>query len=398
MIFRDFQGKRMPLLGFGAMRLPTKEVDGASVIDEAETERMIDLAMSKGVNYFDTAYPYHGGNSEIVLGKLLAKYPRESYYLADKYPGHQLRASYNPEEVFENQLKKCGVDYFDFYLLHDVNEKSVETYTSARWGIIDYFLEQKRRGRIKHLGFSTHAMLPCLESFLREYGEVMEFCQIQLNYLDWTLQGAKQKCALLDSYKIPVWVMEPVRGGKLASTTDEFRARLEALAPGRSVASFAFRFLMDVPNVKVILSGMSNMEQMEDNLATFDSYEPLSEEERAVLADIANSLVETVPCTACRYCVDGCPMGLDIPMLMATLNEIRCTAAINIARRIEFLPEDKKPSACIGCGACTAICPQHMDIPTLLKELSRRAESVPKWADICRERELAEERLKSAKN
>ena len=388
----------MPLLGFGAMRLPTGEIDGASVIDEAETERMIDLAMSKGANYFDTAYPYHGGNSEIVLGKLLAKYPRESYYLADKYPGHQLRASYNPEEVFENQLKKCGVDYFDFYLLHDVNEKSVETYTSPRWGIIDYFLEQKRRGRIKHLGFSTHAMLPCLESFLREYGEVMEFCQIQLNYLDWTLQGAKQKCALLDSYNIPVWVMEPVRGGKLASTTDEFRARLEALAPGRSVASFGFRFLMDVPNVKVILSGMSNMEQMEDNLATFDSYEPLCEEERAVLADIANSLVEAVPCTACRYCIDGCPMGLDIPMLMATLNEIRCTAAINIARRIEFLPEDKKPSACIGCGACTAICPQHMDIPALLQELSRRAESVPKWADICRERELAEERLKSAKN
>ncbi len=397
MIYRDFGGKKLPLLGFGAMRLPTKEVGGVSVIDESQTEQMIDIAMARGVNYFDTAYPYHGGNSEILLGKLLSKYPRESYYLADKYPGHQLRESYNPSSVFEDQLKKCGVEYFDFYLLHDVNEKSVETYTDPRWGIIDYFLEEKRKGRIKHLGFSTHAMLPCLASFLERYGEVMEFCQIQLNYLDWTLQGAKEKCALLEKYGIPIWVMEPVRGGKLASTTEEFKARLEECSPGRSVASFGFRWLMDIPSVTVILSGMSNMAQLMDNLDTFDSYAPLNDGERGVLADIAASLVETVPCTGCRYCIDGCPMGLDIPMLMATLNEIRCTAAINIARRIEFLPEDKKPSACISCGACTRICPQHMDIPALLAELSERAEGVPKWADICRERELAEQRLKEAK-
>ncbi len=397
MIYREFKGKRMPLLGFGAMRLPTKKEGEETVIDYDLAEKMIDLAMSRGVNYFDTAYPYHGGKSEIVLGEILSKYPRESYYLADKYPGHQLRSEYNPAEVFEDQLKKCGVDYFDFYLLHDVNEKSVETYTDQRFGIIDYFLEQKKKGRIKHLGFSSHAMLPCLQKFLEEYGEHMEFCQIQLNYLDWTLQKAREKCALLNAYNIPIWVMEPVRGGKLANLEEAQREKLASLSSGRSAASFAFRFLMDIPGVTVILSGMSNMYQVEDNLATFEREEPLSIYEKSVLEEITYSLVDTVPCTGCKYCVDGCPMGLDIPMMLSTYNEIRFTPAMSVARRIEFLPEDKKPSACISCGACSFICPQKIDIPKALSSLSELVDKVPKWADICRQREEEERRLKGEK-
>ena len=397
MIYRDFKGKRLPLLGFGAMRLPTKKQGEESIIDYELCEKMIDLAMKNGVNYFDTAYPYHGGKSEIVLGQILAKYPRDSFYLADKYPGHQLRSEYNPAEVFEDQLKKCGVDYFDFYLLHDVSEKSIEAYTDPRWGIIDYFIEEKKKGRIKHLGFSTHAMLDCLNEFLKKYGEHMEFCQIQLNYLDWTLQNAREKCALLNAYNIPIWVMEPVRGGKLANLKESETEKLLALSPVKSTASYAFRFLMDIPGVTVVLSGMSEMYQVEDNLATFKTECPLSKKEKEVVFDIARTLVDVVPCTGCRYCVDGCPMGLDIPMMMNTYNDIRFTPALNVSRRIEFLPEDKKPSACLSCGACSMICPQKIDIPAALCSLSEIVEKVPKWVDICRQREEAERRLKAGK-
>lgn len=397
MIYRDFKGKRMPLLGFGAMRLPTKKEGEERVIDFELTEKMIDLAMENGVNYFDTAYPYHGGKSEIVLGQILSKYPRDSFYLADKYPGHQLRSEYRPAEVFEDQLKKCGVDYFDFYLLHDVSEKSIEAYTDQRWGIIDYFIAEKKNGRIKHLGFSTHAMLDCLNEFLEKYGEHMEFCQIQLNYLDWTLQSAKEKCQLLNAYNIPIWVMEPVRGGKLANLPEAEAKKLAALSPDRSVASYAFRFLMDIPGVTVVLSGMSEMYQVEDNLATFRTEAPLSDEEKEILFDITRSLIDAVPCTGCRYCVDGCPMGLDIPMMMSTYNDIRFTPALNVSRRIEFLPEDKKPSACISCGACSTICPQKIDIPEALSSLADIVEKVPKWVDICRQREEAERKLKGEK-
>jgi predicted aldo/keto reductase-like oxidoreductase len=215
MIYKEFQGKQLSMLGFGAMRLP---VDGNGTIDEEQVKRMAAYAMENGVNYFDTAYPYHGGESERVMGRVLSAYPRESWYLATKYPGHQiLSTGYNPAEIFEEQLCKCGVEYFDFYLLHNVYEKSMETYLDPQWGIIDYFKEQKRLGRIRHLGFSTHAATPGLEKFLDACGDDMEFCQIQLNYLDWTLQDAASKYELLAKRGIPVWVMEPVRGGKLAA-------------------------------------------------------------------------------------------------------------------------------------------------------------------------------------
>ena len=387
MIYSEFQDKRLGLLGFGTMRLPT-HADGS--IDEAHVAEMTSYALEHGVNYFDTAYPYHGGESERVIGRVLSKYPRDSWYLATKYPGHQISSTgYNPAEIFEEQLQKCGVEYFDFYLLHNVYEKSMEVYLDPKWGIIDYFKEQKRLGRIKHLGFSCHAETKGLKEFLDACGEDMEFCQIQLNYLDWTLQDAKGKYDLLTERGIPVWVMEPVRGGRLASLSDAEEAKLKALRPEDSVASWGFRFLQALPNMKMVLSGMSSMEQMVDNVKTFSEDKPLTAEETALLLDIAEGMKDSIPCTACRYCCDGCPAGLDIPGLISTYNELRFSPAVNVAMRIEFMPEDKKPTACIGCGQCTRMCPQNIDVPGALKDFAEKLSKLPSWAEICRQREAA---------
>lgn len=387
MIYSNFQNKKLSMLGFGTMRLPTT-ADGS--IDEALVKEMTRFAIEHGVNYFDTAYPYHNGESERVMGRVLSEYPRDSFYLATKYPGHQISLNgYNPAEIFEDQLLKCGVDYFDFYLLHNVYEKSIETYLDSRWGIIDYFKEQKKLGRIKHLGFSCHAHTNCLKEFLDVCGEDMEFCQIQLNYLDWTLQDAKAKYNLLTERGIPVWVMEPVRGGRLAKLDDNAETKLKELRPDESVAAWGFRFLLELPNVKMVLSGMSDMLQMKDNVKTFSEGKKLSKEEIQLLLDIAEGMKDSIPCTGCRYCCAGCPMKLDIPMLLSTYNEIRFSPAVNAAMRIEFMDENKKPSACIGCGRCSKICPQNIDIPTALKDLTENLSKLPSWAEICRQREAA---------
>ena len=392
MKYIDFQGKKLSMLGFGAMRLPTLGKD--EEIDVELSERMIDRAIEAGVNYFDTAFPYHGGNSEIELGRILSKYPRESYYLATKYPGHQVLDSYDPAEIFESQLKKCGVDYFDFYLLHNVSETSMSVYLDERWGIIDYFVEQKRLGRIKHLGFSTHGLPENISAFLDIAGDKMEFCLIQLNYLDWTLQRAKEKCSLLASHNIPVWVMEPVRGGKLVDKLPESaKERLKSMRPDESLASWCFRWLMTVPGVAVILSGMSNMTHLEDNIKTFTEENPLSEDEISALYEIAESLKSNIPCTSCRYCTEGCPMELNIPMLIEIYNDLRYAPGVNSASKVEFMPEDKRPTACIGCGACLSICPQNIDIPKVLSDFSDLLTTIPSWKKICAERAEAARKL-----
>ena len=383
MLYSNFKDKKLSLLGFGTMRFPTTENGD---IDVPATERMIDKAVSEGVNYFDTAWPYHSGMSEIVTAKILKKYPRESYYLADKYPGHQTAENYDPADIFEKQLKKCDVDYFDFYLLHNVNENCIDVYRDPRFGIIDYFIQQKKLGRIRHLGFSTHGGVQMMEEFLRDYGEHMEFCQIQFNYLDDTLQQAGAKYELLTKHNIPVWVMEPVRGGKLAKFSNAIENTMRALRPDESTAAWSFRWLQQYPNVKMILSGMSNMDQVEDNLKTFDAYYPLNGKELALLHGIAEGMKKTVPCTACRYCTDGCPAGLDIPYLVSIYNELSSLPSVTVSMRLENLPPEKLPSACVSCGACTQICPQKIDVPYVLTDLQKIVDKLPKWADICRER------------
>lgn len=382
MLYSDFQGMKLSRLGFGAMRLPLVAGTKDGVIDEGQVDEMVQYAIEHGVNYFDTAYPYHAGFSELVIGRALKRFPRDAFYLATKYPGHQISDSYDPAAVFEEQLQKCGVDYFDFYLLHNVCENSLAAYTDPRWGIIDYFTEQKKKGRIKHLGFSSHAHLDTLGTFLDAYGDRMEFCQIQLNYLDWTLQNAKGKYELLTQRGIPVWVMEPVRGGRLAKLSEEDEAKLSALRPGESSASWGFRFLQALPNVKMILSGMSNLAQMQDNVKTFSAEAPLNDAETQTLYAIADKLRNTVPCTGCRYCCDGCPMGLDIPLLIQIYNDIKVAPSITAPMRLETMPEDKQPSACVGCGACAAVCPQHIDVPQVMQDMTEALSHIPSWTEI----------------
>ena len=394
MIYSELCGERVGRLGFGAMRLPT--LDGK--IDFETTCRLVDRAMSQGVNYFDTAYPYHEGLSEIVLGKILSRYPRESFLLADKFPGHQIMKSYDPRAVFEEQLEKCGVDYFDFYLLHNLNEQSFSVYTDEKLGIIPYFLKMKEEGKIRHLGFSTHARPETLRAFLDYCGEKMEFCQIQINYLDNSLQMAREKYDMLTERGIPVVVMEPVRGGKLASLHAADEELLRSLRPGESIAAWAFRWLHRLDNARVILSGMSNSEQLEDNLKTFSLDLPLTEDELRALDRVVDRLKNSVPCTGCKYCVESCPMGLDIPTLIGVYNELAFSVSVNSSMLVEFLPEDKKPTACIGCGACSRMCPQGIDIPEVMKKLSALIEKAPRWRDICREREVLAERLRKGES
>ena len=391
MLYNEACGEKLSRLGFGCMRLPLRE---GGAIDEAELQRMVDHAIEHGVNYFDTAYPYHGGMSEIAVAKALKKHPRDRWFLASKYPGHQIASSYNPAEIFEEQLKKCGLEYFDFYLLHNVYENSYGVYTDAKWGILNYFLEQKRLGHIRHLGFSSHARPDTLERFLDYAGDSMEFCQIQLNYLDWTLQDAKAKYELLTARGIPVWVMEPLRGGRLAALDGDNEACLKALRPRESVASWSFRWLQNLPGVKMVLSGMSSLDQMADNVNTFSGGEPQTAEEAALLGRIAEGMKDALPCTRCRYCCPGCPMGLDIPMLIHAYNDLKFAKSMTVPMQLDALPENKRPSACVACGSCAAICPQGIDIPGALAELSETLAGMPSWAEMCRQREEAARKLK----
>ena len=257
MIYRDFQGMKLSALGFGAMRLPVIDGDDGR-IDENAALRMVDTAMKNGINYYDTAWGYHSGNSELVLGKALSAYPREDFYLATKFPGYDASNWGKAEEIFERQLKKLGVEYFDFYLFHNVCEMNIDAYLDdEKYGIYSYLMKQKENGRIRHLGFSCHGSLPVLRRFLDAYGKDMEFCQLQLNYLDWNFQNGKDKVALLDERNIPVWVMEPLRGGKLAHLSPEYEKELKGLRPDEKIPAWAFRFLQSIPGVTMILSGMS---------------------------------------------------------------------------------------------------------------------------------------------
>ncbi|MCR5810452.1 MAG: aldo/keto reductase [Lachnospiraceae bacterium] len=404
MIYRNFKGQKLSQLGFGCMRFASDPETGE--IDQAKVNAMFDLAIREGVNYFDTAYPYLGGKSEIAMAEALSGYPRESYYLADKFPGHSLTGPIDNIALFNVSLRKCRTDYFDFYLLHNVTEWSVQFYESEEYHIIPDLLQMKKEGKIRYFGFSCHAGPDMLDAFLTRHEGVFDFVQIQLNYLDWTMQDAKIKCDIIRKHGLGIWVMEPVRGGKLAVLPESESAKLRALrergvgsgsggayasaADGGlaepSDASYAFRFLQNLPGVTVILSGMNEVFQVEDNLRTFREENPLSDEERSVLLDIAENLKKGVPCTACRYCCDGCPMELDIPYLLQCYNDYKFATTMTPSMRIDALPEDKRPSACIGCGQCMHACPQGIDVPSALAELAEMYEKGPHWGDVVAQR------------
>ncbi|MCQ2479354.1 MAG: aldo/keto reductase [Clostridia bacterium] len=374
MIYKQFKDKKLSALGFGTMRLPLIDGDDSKV-DEAKAAEMFDYAIKNGVNYFDTAYGYHSGNSEIVTGKILSKYPRDSFYLATKFPGYDLRNMDKVETIFPEQLQKTGVDYFDFYLVHNVCERNIEQYLDPKYGIYDYLMEQKKKGLIHHLGFSVHGSYETMERFLEKYGEGMEFCQIQLNYIDWDFQDAKEKIELLKEYKIPVWVMEPVRGGKLASLDEKYASQLKALRPDESIVSWAFRFIQSIPEVVVTLSGMTEFEQVKENIEIFSEDKSLDGKELSALLDIAEDMTskKSLPCTACRYCTSHCPMELDIPTLLELYNEHTFSGGGFIApMRVNSMDESKRPSACIGCQSCEAVCPQGIEISKAMSDFSEK--------------------------
>lgn len=375
MIYKDYQNMKLSALGMGTMRLPVVNGDDAQV-DERATAQMIDYAMKKGINYYDTAWGYHNENSELVVGKCLKSYPRDSFYLATKFPGYDLSNMDKVEEIFEKQLEKCQVEYFDFYMFHNVCEMNIDAYLDdEKYGIFTYLMKQKEAGRIRHLGFSAHGSIDVMKRFLDAYGKHMEFCQIQLNYLDWTFQDAKGKVDLLNENHIPVWVMEPLRGGRLATLSREEETKLKTLRPDENIPAWAFRFLQTIPGVTMVLSGMSDFEQLKDNIHTFESEKPLSKQEKDELLAIAAEMLKTagVPCTACHYCVSHCPRGLEIPSLLQLYNEHCFTGGGFLApMALMALPEDKRPSACVGCRSCEKVCPQQIKISEAMADFNRK--------------------------
>ena len=374
MIYKNFQDLELSALGMGTMRLPVIDGDDAN-IDTAAAEKMVDYALENGVNYFDTAWGYHNGNSETVIGQALSRHPRDQFYLATKFPGYDLSNMDKVEEIFEEQLKKCGVEYFDFYLFHNVCEMNIDAYLDPKHGIYDYLVKQRENGRIRHLGFSAHGSYDVMKRFLEAYGEKMEFCQIQLNWLDWSFQDAKAKVELLREYHLPIWVMEPLRGGKLAALSKEDAEKLTKFRPDENIPAWAFRFLQGIDDVTVILSGMSDMEQLQDNIRTFETEKKLNNEEMDALLGIADEMVKqnNLPCTACRYCTSHCPKGLNIPSLLELYNEHNLTGGGFIApMALMAVPEDKQPSACVGCRSCEAVCPQQIKISEALADFKAK--------------------------
>lgn len=373
MIYSDFRGEKISALALGCMRLPVIDGDDSRP-DLEKTAEMVDYAIEHGVNYFDTAWGYHAGNSETALANALKNHPRESYKLADKFPGYDLGNIDKVKEIFEEQLKKCGTDYFDFYLFHNVCEMNINEYLDPKYGIFDYLIEKKKNGRIRHLGFSAHGGMPVLKRFIEAYGEYMEFGQLQVNWVDWKFQNARDKVQLYTEHNIPVWVMEPVRGGKLAALSDKYMQMLKELRPEASPAEWAFRFLQTLPEVKVTLSGMSNFEQLKENIAVYEQAKPLTEAELAELDKIAVEMISgmTVPCTACRYCTTHCPRELPIPDLLELYNEHRFTGGGFIApMALDAFAEDKRPGSCVGCKSCEAVCPQQIEISEAMKDFVR---------------------------
>ena len=371
MIYNDFQGLKLSALGMGNMRLPVLDGNDNNIDVDAAKE-MIAFCMNSGINYYDTAYGYHGGNSELVVGQLLKNYERSSFYLASKFPGYDLSNMPKVREIFEEQLEKCQVEYFDFYMFHNVCEMNIDEYLNPEFGIFDYLMEQKQNGRIRHLGFSTHGDIDCITRFLEAYGEHMEFGQLELNYFDYRFQNAKGKVQLLDEWNIPVWVMEPVRGGQLAALSPEAADKLKQARSDEDIPAWAFRFLQTIPSVTVTLSGMSDMEQLKANISTYAESKPLNEAEMQLILGIADEMISrtTVPCTGCHYCVSKCPEGLDIPFLLKQYNEAMVAGAGEFIApmALSSIAEDKQPECCIECRSCEKVCPQMIKISEELKK------------------------------
>ncbi len=368
-------------LGFGFMRLPLTDPNDQTSIDMEQVRRMVDLFLEKGFTYFDTAYVYHDNQSEIALGEALVKrYPRDRFAIATKMPLFLLKSKEQQSSIFHEQLKNCGVDYFDYYLLHDINRMSYPIV--KKLNSFEFIAEQKRAGRIRSIGFSFHEDSNLLDEVLTAYPEV-DFVQLQINYLDWdnaSIQSGKCYDVAVKHGK-KVVVMEPVKGGTLANVPGEAEKLLKAHHPELSIASWAIRFAASPEAVMTVLSGMSNIAQLEDNISYMADFVPLTQEEQHIVKQTV-SIINTsvaIPCTACRYCAPGCPKKIAIPEYFALYN-----AHLRDVNRYSFSPQIDyfaslvqafgKPSECIACKKCEQICPQHLPITDFLKDVAEEFE------------------------
>ena len=366
--------EKISLLGFGCMRLPKLHEDSQE-IDKVKATAMVDHALASGINYFDTAYPYHEGLSEGFVGEALsARHPRHSFKLATKLPTWQISSQENVESIFNEQLKKCQVEYFDYYLIHNLGKANFTI--AEQFGIFDLLKKKQQQGLIGHLGFSFHDQPPLLQKIVDAHK--WDFAQIQLNYMDWELQDARQQYEILKRNDIPIIVMEPIRGGSLATLSERAVAILKQADAGASPASWALRYAASLPGVLTVLSGMSNMAQLEDNLKTINNFRPLNDAEHATIDQALNEyrLSGAIPCTACRYCMD-CPAGVDIPKVIAIYNR-HCTGENDMVFQLEYrvLGEDKQAEHCVQCNMCAEQCPQVIDIPHWMKVIDQYAKEV----------------------
>ena len=358
----------VPLLGYGLMRLPQKN----GKIDRELAQQLVDTAMAAGVNYFDTAQPYHNGESQQFIGEAMKKYPRDSYMLTTKLPLWSIRTLAEAESIFKGQLEACQTEYFDFYLAHAFNANTFRTFENLK--IYDYLKKQKDAGKIKHLGFSFHDSADVLETIANAHD--WDFVQIQLNYIDWDKQNAKRMYEFLTSKEIPVIVMEPLQGGTLAKLTPAAEQVLKKADEKASIASWAFRYAASLPNVLTVLSGMTTMEVLKENIETFTDFKPLTDDERKVLDEARDVYLgvskSRVPCTTCRYCVNECPVRIEIPAVFTAWNDF-CEKKDEAAFKDAYNKLSVKASACIGCRRCVRRCPQQIDIPTELAKIAQAA-------------------------
>ncbi|MBR0472471.1 MAG: aldo/keto reductase [Methanosphaera sp.] len=371
----------MKKMGFGMMRLPQTDKNDFSNVDQEQVNKMADKFIEAGYTYFDTAYPYHDGNSEVALRKaVVERYPRDSFVIADKLPLFAITKEEQLEPIFQEQLERCGVDYFDYYLLHNASGFSEAGFIGVN--SFEFAIQKKKEGKIKHLGLSSHANAEYIENLLKKYPE-MEFIQLQINYLDWENEGVEaRKCyEVARKYELPIVIMEPLKGGFLANLPEEAQKLMKQYNDDKPVA-WALKYDASLEGVFMVLSGASSLEQMEENIEIFENFEPITEEQQEIIdkvVKIINSQI-TVPCTKCKYCINACPKNINIPKLFDWYNNQKIenvdifTAVGNAYVNYSKIEGNGIASDCISCGLCEKECPQHIKIPEVMKDVKETFE------------------------
>lgn len=371
----------MKKLGFGFMRLPVNG-DDLTDIDLEELNHMVDMFMERGFNYFDTGYHYHMGKSEVALRKsLVERYPRDSFIIANKIPVYTITKEEELEPIFQEQLERCGVDYFDYYLLHNICKFSEKGFVDV--DSFSFVKEKLNEGKIKHMGISFHDNAEMLDDILKQYPEI-EFVQLQINYFDWENDNVQaRKCyEVCVKHDKPVIVMEPVKGGTLVNLSDEVDALMKDYNPDASIASWAIRYCASLENVKMVLSGMSTPEQVEDNTTYMDNFQKINSKEEEIIEEVVKILKNqiTIDCTKCNYCIESCPKKIDIPRLFDLYNTEMFTKPTGFSAQGQYYRTYTKQedagiaSECVECGACVQKCPQHLTIPEYLKRVAETFE------------------------